>query len=157
MRAIPVVLAAAVVVAGCATTRPAGVEVPVPAVASTAAALPVAVALRVPDAAWKVEILEVVRATGGEVWVLAGATREEGPAASVVTTVRDAAEVDPEGASTAVVKVFLVGRTWAWAPGKEVVEVESVARWRELTAGFAPLRFRRVEPAAEPEASPASH
>ena len=92
--------------------------------------LTVSVALKVPDAAWRVSIQEV-REVGGEYWVLAHLERSPGAMGiQVITTVRDEVSVQ---APAKPVKIFATGKTWKWKNDEDVTFVKDRS---EIPAGF---------------------
>ena len=75
----------------------------------------IAVALKVPDGAWKLAI-EEVRLVKKELWVLAAVSRDpDVMGISMITTLKAKVKVDAPDLPT---KVFVVGKTWNWK-GKE--------------------------------------
>ena len=97
---------------------------------SAAAPLCIPVALKAPDASWRVSIQEV-REVGGEYWVYARLERSPGAMGiQVITTVRDEVSVQ---APAKPVKVFATGKTWKW---KNDEDVSFLGGRDELPAAF---------------------
>lgn len=90
---------------------------------ATSAAVPLAipVALKAPDAAWRVTIHEV-REVGSEYWVLAHLERSpRAMGIQVITTVRDEVSLQ---ATPKPVKTFITGKTWKWKNDEDVSFIE---------------------------------
>ena len=69
------------------------------------------VALEAPDAAWRVEIEEVVQRADG-LFVVCQLSRRPGAGAQAITVVRDSVEVDAPRRQP--VRVFVLGKAWNW-------------------------------------------
>jgi hypothetical protein len=107
---------------------------------AAATPLTISVALKVPDAAWRVSIQEV-REVAGEYWVLAQLERSPRAAGiQVISTVRD--ELTVQEASKPV-KVFIAGKTWKWKNDEEMTFVKDRS---EIPAGFGQGRVVYEKP-----------
>ena len=107
---------------------------------SAATPLCIPVALRAPDASWRVSIQEV-REVGGEYWVLAHLERSPGAMGiQVITTVRDEVSVQ---APAKPLKVFATGKTWKWKNDEDMTFVKDRS---EIPAGFGQGRVVYEKP-----------
>ncbi len=109
------------------------------------APLTVPVALKAPDAAWRVAIQEV-REVGGEYWVLAHLERPpRSSGLQVITTVRDEVSFP---APAKPLRVYATGKTWKW---KNTEPVTFVGGRSDMPEAFERGRLLYARPSAPAE------
>ena len=115
-------MGALVAFAGAGCSKPA-LSVP----ADKAAPAPFAIRVTVPDGGWKLRVERVIELKE-EIWVLAQLRREPGPGVQMIQEVEAAVPVTLPNKK---VRVFVAGKTWAWANSEShefVSSLESVLR-----------------------------